>query len=102
MDQSFFLRAKRLLEQRQPVRLDHAALVQAVKARQQASPTAAAAARCPAPNAFRDDDQRAITALILAEESWPRAAEAQAGCFNRAVAARPVNTRETRITGIFT
>ena len=92
MDQAFFLRAKRLLEQRQPARVDHSMLISALESRQAASPTAAAASRCPAAAAPAQDGQQAITALILAEESWPEAAQAQAGCFNRAVAARRVNT----------
>lgn len=82
MDQAFFLRAKKLLGQRQPAPLDHPALLAAIAAQQAATPTARIAAR--------------------AAPEWGRAVAAQAGCFNRAVAARLVNTAETPLTGIFT
>jgi len=88
MDQSFFLRAKRLLEQSRP--LDHRALTQALQARQAASPTAAAASRY-RDRAPADDDPFAICALLQAEQGWRRAVQLQGGCFNRAVAARRVN-----------
>lgn len=91
MDQAFFVRAKRLLEQREPARLDHVMLVAAVKAQQAASATASAAARRGAARAWAGGDQQAITALILAEQGWPEACESQRGCFSRAVAAHRVN-----------
>ncbi|HEY0116025.1 MAG TPA: hypothetical protein VGB54_09920 [Allosphingosinicella sp.] len=90
MDQAFFLRAKRLLEQRHPPRLDHRGLVDMLAAQLEASPTARAARRFPA--AVLPDQPQAIAALILAEEGWQRAVESQAGCFNRAAAVRRVNT----------
>jgi hypothetical protein len=92
MDQAFFLRAKRLLEQRRPARVDHDMLLGTLQARQAASPTAAAASRYRTAAPPPREGQQALTALVLAEENWRGAAETQAGCFNRAVAARRVNT----------
>jgi hypothetical protein len=88
MDQSFFLRAKRLLEQRQP--LDYRALLATLKERQAATPTAAAASRCCAAAPALEDVQ-AICALLEAKPNWRQVVQLQGGCFNRAVAVRPVN-----------
>ena len=88
MDEAFFLRAKRLLEQRAPAPLDHRRLVDEIVARQAASPTARA---CINPRSGVDPTQ-AIAALILADVNWRPAAQALRGCFNRAVAVRRVNT----------
>jgi hypothetical protein len=100
MDQAFFLRAKQLLDQRRPARLDHRMLVAAVVARQAASPSARAAAR----TGDRESQAAADTlvALLLARPEWRPAATIQRGCFNRAVAARAVNPAETPLTRIFT
>ena len=90
MDQAFFLRAQRLLEERRPARLDHGALLAAVTARQGACPTARAAAAPPsaAPGAT---EAEALVSLLLARPAKGSAAPAAPNCFNRAVAARAVN-----------
>ena len=92
MDQSFLLRAKRLLEQRPAERIDHEALVKAIAADRAASPTVAALAR-PGAAPRNETGTRSVAALLLGEPDWRRAAEQQGGCFNRAVAARRLNTR---------
>jgi hypothetical protein len=101
MDQAFLLRAQKLLDQRQPARLDHAALLAAVTARQAASPSAQAAARA-ATDIRPPTSEAPLVLLLLAAPEWREAARAQCGCFNRAVAARGVNIVETPLTGIFT
>ena len=92
MDQSFLLRAKRLLQQRSLERIDHEALIRAVAADRAASPTATASAR---PDSFvpTATGTGSVATLLLAEPEWRKAAELQGGCFNRAVAARGLNTR---------
>lgn len=90
MDQSFFLRAKRLLEQRPPLRIDHRELVETARAQQAASPTAAAALRA-APAADGEAGTGNLCTLLLGEEGWRRAVLKQGGCFNRAGAARRIN-----------
>ena len=92
MDQSFLLRAKRLLDQRGAERIDHDALVEAIAARRAASPTVAASALCETVTP-EETSTRSVAALLLAEDGWRRSAEHQGGCFNRAVAARGLNTR---------
>ena len=92
MDQSFFLRAKRLLGQRQPARLGHDMLVAMLAAQRAACPTVAALGRG-SDQAVAADEAGALTALILADDGWRKAASLQRGCFNRAVSARRVNTR---------
>jgi hypothetical protein len=89
MDQAFFLRAKKLLEQRQPARLTHEAFVQAVNQRQGETPTALAASRCTMEPA---GEPEALVTLLSGAENWRAAAQIQRGCFSRAVAARRVNT----------
>jgi hypothetical protein len=89
VDQAFFLRAKRLLERRPA--LSHQALLAHLAEQRAASPTVQACAE-PLP-ALRDEgDLEALAVLLLAEPAWRVAARIQRGCFNRAVAARQVNT----------
>ena len=90
MDQAFFLRAKRLLD-RQPEAPTHQALLARLADQRAASPTAQASAQ-PLPTADAGDDHDALAALLLAEPNWRIAARIRRGCFNRAAAARPVNT----------
>ena len=89
MDQSFFLRAKRLLD-RQPAAPSHQALLEHLAAQRTASPTACASAQAPAPM-DPDDQSDALAALILGEPGWRAAGRIQRGCFNRAATARRVN-----------
>jgi len=103
MDESLFLRARRLLGESRRPRPDHAGLCAEVKARQAASPTAQASAQAlQGISSAPDEDKAPVAELVLGAPSWRKAARKQAGCFNRAVAARRVNTSATRLTGIFT
>ena len=92
MDQAFFLRAKRILDQRQPARLEHDMLVTMLNAQRAACPTVAALRRG-SDKAVAEGESGALTALILADDGWRNAVSLQGGCFNRAVSARRVNTR---------
>lgn len=89
MDQSFFLRAKLLLDQRQPRRLDHALLVRTVTARQGATPCAQAATR--ARGGAAPVQGNPLVAVLIGGPEPRQAAAAQGGCFNRVAAARLVN-----------
>ncbi len=91
MDETFQLRARRLLDGRQPARLDFSVLRAALGAQQAASAAACAQARAAdrsAPAAQSDP----LTELVLAGPGWRQAVSAQRGCFNRAEAGRRVNT----------
>jgi hypothetical protein len=89
MDQSFFLRAKRLLD-RPPVAPSLQALLDHVAAGRAASPTVKASAQAPAP-VDPDNQSDALAALILGEPGWRTAGRIQHGCFNRAETARRSN-----------
>jgi hypothetical protein len=92
MDESFQLRAKRLLNGRQPAPLDHDMLSAALAAQQSASPAACAQARAAnghSPNVGADP----LTEILLAGSDWREAAEVQHGCFNRAEAGRHLKPR---------
>ena len=90
MDMAFLRRAERILEERQPLRLDYGLLVAAVSAQQ----TAIAATRvetqvrsrrrCPV-------DDEPLIELLLAGPRWREAAGRQRGCFSRAEAGRRIN-----------
>ena len=84
MDMAFLRRAERMLEERQPLRLDHALLVAAVSAQQ----TAIASARIQAKAA---PTPGALIELLLAGPRWREAASRQRGCFSRAEAGRRIN-----------
>lgn len=89
MDEAFFLRARRLLGERQPARLDHRSFLAEVAARQAETPTARASARMagqPPPGATPP-----IAALIRGDSEWRQAVQIQGGCFSRAAARRAVN-----------
>jgi hypothetical protein len=90
VDQSFFLRAKRLLAPR-PAALSHQALLARLAEQRAAAPTVQACAE-PAPTLGDDSELEALAVLLLAEPGWRVAARIQRGCFNRAEAARGVNT----------
>jgi len=90
MDMAFLRRAERMLEERQPLRLDHNLLVAAVSAQQ----TAIVAARAqsvivPPRSAVVNDDP--LIELLLAGPRWREAATRQKGCFSRAEAGRRIN-----------
>ena len=90
MDMAFLRRAERILEEREPIRLDHALLVAAISAQQ----TAIAASRIravarPSSAAAPEDDP--LIELLLAGPHWREAASRQRGCFSRAEAGRRIN-----------
>jgi hypothetical protein len=89
VDQAFFIRAKRLLDRRPAV--SHQALLAQLAQERAACPTVQACIE-PTPAPEHDGDQEALAALLLGEPGWRVAARIQRGCFNRAAAARPVNT----------
>ena len=90
MDETFQLRAKRLLGPRQPAPLEYDLLSATLIAQQAESPAARAqgrfdrAAARPAPEH--------LTETVLAGPDWEAAATAQRGCFNRAEVKRRRNT----------
>jgi hypothetical protein len=90
MDVAFLLRARRMLGNGQPARLDHAMLLAALSAQQAASATARAQARgraAPASHGAPGGD--ALTELLLAGPAWRDAAEAQGGCFRPETGCKP-------------
>ena len=90
MDMAFLRRAERMLEDRQPMRLDHSLLMAALAAQQ----TAGAASRSPdnvqtpGPRLGEEDS---LIELLLAGPRWREAATRQQGCFSRAEAGRRNN-----------
>ena len=83
MDETFQLRARRLLGPRQPAALDFQLLSATLIAQQAGSPAARAQGRFDraagaAPGA------EPLTETVLAGPAWQEAASAQRGCFNRA------------------
>ena len=89
MDESFQLRAKRLLGKREPARLDFSMLSATLAAQAAASEAARAQARAgpscaPAPAEPLDE-------IVLGGPEWNEAASAQRGCFNRAEVRRRRN-----------
>lgn len=91
MDETFQLRARRLLDKGQPAALDFSVLAAALAAQQSASAAARAQLRAPpAPPAGAEGDP--LIEIVLAGPDWPRATSAQRGCFNRAESKRARNT----------
>ena len=90
MDMAFLRRAERILEEREPLRLDHQLLVAALAARQTAAVTAQEKAVV---NRRRRNprDEEPLVELLLAGPRWREAASRQRGCFSRAEAGRRVN-----------
>ena len=85
MDESFQLRAHRLLDGSQPARLDFPMLTAALSAQASASAAARAQARAAPP-------AEPIGEIVLAGSGWREAVSAQRGCFNRAEVKRRRNT----------
>lgn len=90
MDEAFLIRARRMLGQPRRLRLDHETLVAQIFARQAATPTARIAAGVNDSAPVGETDSAAT--LIKGGDGWRGARAAQDGCFNRAVAARRLNT----------
>lgn len=91
MDESFQLRANRLLNgRRDAAPLDHDMLRATLAAQQAASPTASAQARAREKSAA-PRESHPLTELLLGGSDWKEAASDQAGCFNRAESERGRN-----------
>lgn len=90
MDESFQLRAKRLLGESRAASLDFSVLSAALSAQQAASPAARAQAES-APAAGEDEAAEPIEEILLCGPGWRSAASAQKGCFNRAESKRRRN-----------
>ena len=90
MDMAFLRRAERILEEREPLRLDHALLVAALSAQRTAIVVArkSGSVRQSRPG-FAEDDP--LIELLLAGPRWREAATKQRGCFSRAEAGRRIN-----------
>lgn len=88
MDMAFLRRAERILEEREPLRLDHQLLLALLAAQQMATVRARAVVPC-ARIGPRDEDP--LIELLLAGPRWREAATRQRGCFSRAEAGRRVN-----------
>ena len=89
MDESFQLRAKRLLGKRQPAPLDFSMLSATLAAQAAASEAARAQARAGTPSAPAPTDP--LGEIVLGGPEWNQAASAQRGCFNRAEVRRRRN-----------
>lgn len=83
MDESFQLRAKRLLAGERRAALDFSMLTACLSAQQAASPAARAQAIAPASDAAAAGTDP-IEEILLCGPGWRQAASAQSGCFNRA------------------
>jgi len=91
MDESFQLRARRLLDgSRDAAPLAHDVLRVTLATQQAATPTACVQARS-AGKATQPCQSDLLTELLLAGSGWVEAASNQNGCFNRAESARRRN-----------
>ena len=90
MDMAFLRRAERILEEREPLRLDHQLLVAALAARQTAAVTAQEKVVVKRRGKNKRDEDPLVE-LLLAGPRWREAASRQRGCFSRAEAGRRVN-----------
>lgn len=91
MDEAFLIRAWRLLGDSRRPRLSHESLIAQISDRQASSPTARLASGFVNDMPRSNEPDSAVT-LVTGGEGWRGARAAQDGCFNRAVAARRLNT----------
>jgi hypothetical protein len=89
MDMAFLRRAERILEEREPARLEYSLLVAALSAQQTTLVTVRSRQAALPRRAAGEDDP--LTELLLAGPRWREAAIRQCGCFSRAEAGRRVN-----------
>jgi hypothetical protein len=89
MDESFQLRARRLLGERKPAPLDYSVLSATLAAQAAASEAARAQARAGPSSAPAPADP--LGEIVLGGPEWSEAASAQRGCFNRAEVRRRRN-----------
>jgi len=90
MDETFQLRARRLLDKGRPAELDFSMLSATLAAQQSASAAARAQRHAP-PVADAGPDGDPLIEIVLSGPDWPRAAFAQRCCFNRAESKRTRN-----------
>ena len=90
MDESFQLRARRLLARREPAPLDFSVLSATLAAQAAASEAARAQARAGAA-AAAPAPADPLGEIVLGGPDWNEAASAQRGCFNRAAMKRRRN-----------
>jgi hypothetical protein len=83
MDETFQLRAKRMLGHRQEAPLDYDVLSAALSAQQANTPAARAQSRFDRATAA-DAEPEMLAATVLGGPEWQEAATAQRGCFNPA------------------
>ena len=83
MDETFQLRAKRMLGPRQPAPLDYDMLSAALIAQQAQSRAARAQSRFDRA-VSAEAEPELLTETVLAGPAWQEAASARRGCFNRA------------------
>lgn len=102
MDQSFFIRAQRLLGESggeslstrvEHVPVDHALLAAMVAAQQAMSATARAQEKLAGPSTGDNADPVALLVGLLGHDRSSRRSDIVSGCFNRATAARGLNIR---------
>ncbi len=91
MDETFQLRARRLLGKRQAAALDYSMLTAALAAQRAAFAAQQPRERADGCAARAGGDP--LTEILLAGPDWQGAASAQRGCFNRAESIRRRNTR---------
>ena len=91
MDETFQLRAKRMLGARQPAALDFDVLTATLISQQAKSPAARAQNRFDRA-ALADAEPEMIAETVLGGPEWQEAATAQRGCFNRAEMKRRRNS----------
>ncbi len=90
MDETFQLRAKRMLGARQPAPLDFQVLSATLIAQQAGSAAARAQGRFDRAAAANPEPEL-LTETVLAGPEWQEAATARRGCFNRAEVKRRRN-----------
>lgn len=91
MDETFQLRARRMLGPRQQASLDYDVLSAALSAQQASTPAARAQSRFDRA-AAADAEPEILAATLLGGPEWRDAAAAQRGCFNRAEVKRRRNS----------
>lgn len=85
MDMSFLGRARRMLNERTPARLDYGVLVATLEAMQSSSATARAQVRSVHGEEEGGAAHEPLVDILLAAPDWADAIAAQEGCFHRRV-----------------
>jgi hypothetical protein len=90
MDQSFFLRAERMLAGSRPAPVDRDMLLATLAGYQSATRTAREEARARTGAGACDFPGEPLPEIILGGRGWREAAAMQGGCFNRAIAKQAI------------